>query len=119
MPTQFQAGQTVILLADRQPPREVVVEKVGRKLAYVNQYGRSVGYNAETGYQGGSYTGVANRIVTHEARAAEAARADLIKELNSLGVEPVGFGGFKVSTETLTQVRDILAADPANAHASR
>jgi hypothetical protein len=119
MTTQFQAGQTVILFADCQPPREVVVEKVGRKLAYVNQYGRSVGYNAETGYQSGAYTGSPNRIITREMQAAEAERAEVCKQLRELGVESAGFGGFKVSTETLAKIRDALRADPVNADASR
>jgi hypothetical protein len=104
----FTVGQTVILIQPHSRAQsEVIIEKIGRKLAYVTVHGRSVPFYLDTGYQSNTqYT--AMRIATPETLAAEEERTAAIARLRELGVVSGDFGGFKVSTATLHNLITVL-----------
>ena len=66
--TTFHAGQTVILRTPSRIEREVVIERVGRKYAYIKIYGYEVAFGLAGGHEKGDAY-LARRICTPEGLA--------------------------------------------------
>ena len=108
----FYAGQTVILrtpsrIRGAEPDeREVVIERVGRKYAYVTLYATEAAYDLATGYEKGD-TYLARRIYTPEGLAErkrrDAAQGTLREITRDYGWER------SLSTDQTERINAILA----------
>jgi len=86
---------------------EVTVTRVGRKLLYVEMYGREFPFRIETGVANDNY---GHDWLRTPAQVAESRRRTLaLVELRGLGFQPVGFStAGDVATETLERVVSVL-----------
>lgn len=110
--TLFHAGQTVILCTpshvhgSEPDEREVVIERVGRKYAYVKIYGYEVAFDLADGYEKGD-TYLARRIYTPEGLAErkrrDAAQGTLREITRDYGWER------SLSTDQTERINAILA----------
>jgi hypothetical protein len=109
--SRFEVGQAVFLVEEnRRGPRPCTVTRVGRKNAYVTIYGREKAFDKETGWEimYATSVGHADRIMTEEMVREEDLRKAVAKRLADLGVGPVGYGGWKLSTGVLERLVAVL-----------
>jgi hypothetical protein len=92
---RFEVGQTVLLFSGLhagrskpQTPKPVTITRVGRKNAYITQYGRDVPFNMETGQEvrGQNVPGLGDWIRTEEEAGQEARREAAVRKLRAYGL---------------------------------
>lgn len=109
--SEFHVGQKVLVngvnLRGRTHEAEVV--KVGRKLVYIEEYGRAVAYRIETGVINDDYGHT--WIQTPEQFQEQQDRAAVLERLRDLGLSSHRFNGLPYSTATLNSVCDLLESD--------
>jgi hypothetical protein len=108
----FKAGQKVMLIQSTahgrsREPGEFVVERVGRKYAYITQYGREVAYHLDTGSEA-NFIGSPSIIRTLEQYAEDTARETLTARIKAHGWGRIDYQKWPESTETLTKIADLL-----------
>jgi hypothetical protein len=87
---------------------------VGRKNAYIGEFGREIPFNMETGHEvrSANAPGVGAHIVTREQHAENKRRNGVIAELRALGIEgAMGRPLEKYSVDALTSVVNLLRDD--------
>lgn len=107
---QFHVGQKVIVSGVNMRGRsyEAEVVKVGRKLVYIEEYGRSTAYWIDTGVINDDYGHT--WIQTPEQFQEQQDRTAALHRLRDLGLVPQAFGTVDYSTATLNAVCDLLEA---------
>lgn len=96
-------------------PTPVVITRVGRVNVAIERAGREVQFDIKDGVEKRSARAIGEPSVirTYEQWEQDQHRDEVFDELRALGIEfPFGRGR-EFSTDALTQVRDILAADKA------
>ena len=97
--SKFHAGQTVIHTSHGD--REVVIERVARKYAYVRLWGRNVAFDKATGQPRGDFDGY---IETLEDHADRQQRTKLLFALRDRGVYLQAGNYSKFSTVTVGRI---------------
>jgi hypothetical protein len=108
---RFEVGQEVLLTGKyHKNPKPVTVSRVGRKNAYVTIFGRETAFDRETGWEirYANSIGESDRLMTEEMIREEDLRKAVAKRLADLGVGPVGYGGWKLSTGVLERLVAVL-----------
>lgn len=111
----FAVGEEVLITNtnDRgRPPREGVVEKVGRKLIYVSLHGTRTGqhvFRLDREYGRPSNDGYGHGTVwlPHELENRKRHK-ELLETLRELGIEPRNYRGNHLSIDTLTRLIAVL-----------
>jgi hypothetical protein len=109
--SEFHVGQKVLVdgvnLRGRTHEAEVV--KVGRKLVYIEEYGRQIAYRIETGVINDDYghTWIQTPDQFQEAQD----RKVVLDRLRDLGLTAHRFRELSYSTATLKAVCDLLESD--------
>jgi len=110
--SEYTIGQTVLLKSVNsrgKAPSEVVITRVGRKLVYIEEYGRELAFRIADGRRNNQYGH--EWIETPERAAAKAHRSDVVARLKAHGIDYVGYSGFKQDTETLEHILAVLGDD--------
>ncbi len=105
---KFKVGDTVILSIRHQSELETTITRVGRKYAYIEQYGRERAFDLWSGYEANNKYGTPGRIRTPGMVAEEARRKAVIDAIRGHGITYDRYIGFKQSTDVLEQILRVL-----------
>lgn len=110
---EWEVGQKAILVTSgyrgNVRHQETVVTKVARKYVYIEQYGRQVGFDKETGAVQGSYTGYGtDHLYTPEMLARKELRERTVKRLRDVHSLAGKNFEFKQDTDTLVSMLELL-----------
>ncbi len=112
---KFTPGQSVMMTRSYGKPFPAVVEKVGRKYAYIVGGGSKDAVDAVTGQQQHGF-GRAFTMAEWEERERV---SEVTRELRLHGIGPIGSGRFKQSIETLEAILAVLQSAPQETEAPR
>lgn len=105
--SKFEVGQMVWHSSNRKRVL-VPVTRVGRKLVYIEEFGRERAFRIEDGSFNGQQYGAGEWIATEADVALSDDRQALVARLADLGVTSTGFGGFKLGNETLAAMVKVI-----------